>query len=113
MRKILINLLLAGCILLLFGCAQKAAVPEVINTIEGNLKTYYEMSDGTWQTEENSYQYKLEIIGRMNNAVKDSTFVYLSNREEITFDQAWKAAGLSSNQKDYFSPEEAVLVEWN
>ena len=53
----------------------------------------------------------MEISGRMNNAAKDSTFVYLSNIESITFDRAWKAAGLSSNMEDYFSMEEAVLVE--
>jgi hypothetical protein len=29
---------------------------------------------------------------------------------EITFDQAWKAAGLSSNMDDYFDPKDAVLV---
>ena len=72
---------------------------------------YYEMSDGTWQADGHSYKYRLEITGRMSNAVKDSTFVYLSNIEEISFEQAWKAAGLSSNQDDYFDPEEAVLVE--
>ena len=72
---------------------------------------YYEMSDGTWQTDGHSYKYRLEITGRMNNAVKDSTFVYLSNIEEISFEQAWKSAGLSSNSDNYFDPEEAVLVE--
>ena len=72
---------------------------------------YYEMSDGTWQTDGHSYKYRLEITGRINNAVKDSTFVYLSNIEEISFEQAWKSAGLSSNSDDYFDPEEAVLVE--
>ena len=46
----------------------------------------------------------------MNNAAKDSTFVYLSNVEEISFDKAWKAAGLSSNMNDYFDPEVATLV---
>ena len=71
---------------------------------------YYEMSDGTWQTDGYSYKYRLEITGRMSGAVKDSTFVYLSNIQEISFEQAWKAAGLSSNMDDYFDPEEAVLV---
>ena len=72
---------------------------------------YYEMSDGTWKTDTNTYKYRLEITGRLNGAVKDSTYVYLSNIEEITFEQAWKAAGLSSNSEDYFDPSEAVLVE--
>jgi hypothetical protein len=75
------------------------------------ITKYYEMSDGTWQANGYSYKYRLEITGRMGNAVKDSTFVYLSNIPEISFEQAWKAAGLSSNLDDYFDPEEAVLVE--
>ena len=59
------------------------------------------------------YKYRLEIHGRMPNAAVDSSFVYLSNFEGITFDQAYKAAGISSNSDDYFSPEKAVLVEMN
>lgn len=57
------------------------------------------------------YKYRLEINGRMPNAAKASSFIYLSNIEEITFEQSYKAAGVSSNTNDYFSPEEAVLVE--
>ena len=71
---------------------------------------YYEMADGTWKTDECAYKYRLEITGRMGGAVKDSTFVYLSNIEDISFDQAWKAAGLSSNMDDYFDRKDAVLV---
>ena len=99
------------CIMLVIvfsGCAKKAAVK---NTIEGNMKTYYEMTDGTWMCDDHMYQYRLEINGRMPNAAVDSSFVYLSNIEEITFDQAYRAAGVSSNSNDYFSPETAVLVE--
>ena len=80
---------------------------------EGKLVTmvrYYEMIDGTWQTDERSYKYRLVLTGRLNGAAMDSTFVYLSNTEDITFDRAWRAAGLSSDTRDYFDPEEAVLV---
>ena len=89
------------------GCSKKAAD----KTIDGNMKTYYEMTDGTWMCDDHMYQYRLEITGRMPNAAVDSSFVYLSNIEEIPFDQAYKSAGISSNSDDYFSPEEAVLVE--
>ena len=34
----------------------------------------------------------------------------LSNIKEITFDQAWKASGLSSNMNDYFDVEDAKFV---
>ena len=59
------------------------------------------------------YKYRLEISGRMPNASVDSSFIYLSNIEQITFEQAYKASGVSSNTDDYYSSEEAVLVEMN
>ena len=102
---VLFSILLIVCVA---GCSNETAIKE---TIEGNLHTYYEMSDGTWMCDDCSYKYRLEISGRMPNAARDSTFVYLSNIENISFEQAWKAGGLSSDMDDYFSPEEAVLVE--
>ena len=71
---------------------------------------YYEMSDETWKTDDYTYQYRLEITGRMNNSTKDSTFVFLSNIKDITFEQAWKASGFSSNMDDYFDEEDAKFV---
>lgn len=109
MKKFIALLLASICMLAFFGCGNQTVEP--VNTIEGNMKTYYEMSDGTWQFDGYTYKYRLEISGKMPNAVKDSTYVYLSNLENISFTQAWKAAGLSSNTEDYFALEEAVLVE--
>ena len=80
-------------------------------TKEGIVREYFQQPDGTWVCEGHTYKYRLEITGRMANAVADSTFVYLSNLEEITFDRAWKAAGLSSYTDDYFDADEAVLAE--
>ena len=108
MKKIILLLLCAVCIFCMASCQKKA---EVSNTIEGNMKTYCEMSDGTWLCDGQSYQYRLTIKGRLNNAVCDTEYVYLSNQSEITFEQAWKASGLSSNTADYFPTETAVLVE--
>ena len=111
MKRILLMLL---CILLsvtFWGCANKQARADVKNTIEGNMKTYCELTDGTWMCDGRQYQYRLEITGRMPNAAVDSSFIYLSNIEEISFDRAYMAAGASSSTDDYFSPEEAVLVE--
>lgn len=76
------------------------------------FKDYTQNLDGTWECEGNTYKYKLEITGRMNNATCDTTFVYLSNIEEITFEQAWKGSGLSSDMNDYFDVKDAVLVMW-
>ena len=75
------------------------------------MKTYYEMTDGTWMCDDHSYKYRLGITGSMPNAAVDSSFVYLSNIDEISFDQGYMAAGVSSDSDDYYSPEEAVLVE--
>ena len=93
MKKILILLL---CLLLtasITGCGTQSIKP--IDTIEGNMKTYSEMSDGTWQCDGHIYKYRLEISGRLSNAVKDSTYIYLSNIEDITFEQAGKHLGLA------------------
>ena len=108
MKKAILILL---CLLLaasFSGCTKKAAVK---NTVTGNMKTYTEMDDGTWMCDGGTYKYRLEITGRMPYAAEDSSFVWLSNIEEISFDQAYKAAGVSSSTDDYFPPEKAVLVE--
>lgn len=93
----------------------EATAPEAVEECFENNKfvtmvPYYEMSDGTWKTNDFTYQYRLEVTGRMNCAEKDSTYVFLSNIKEITFDQAWKASGLSSDMNDYFEEKDARLV---
>ena len=110
MKRIVLVLLSILMAVTFSGCSKKAAVKK---TIEGNMKIYCEMTDGTWMCDDHLYEYRLEIKGRMPNAAVDSSFVYLSNIVEIPFDQAYKASGISSNLDDYFSPEEAVLVEMN
>ena len=108
MKRIITILLCVTMILSLSMCGKKDSVK---NTVNGNMKTYYEMNDGTWMCDDYTYKYRLEISGRMPNAAVDSTFVYLSNIEEIPFERAYMAAGLSSYTEDYFQPEDAVLVE--
>ena len=108
MKKAAFGLLLLCILLSLAGCGRRDAT--VVQTIEG-FQTYEEMSDGTWKCNNISYKYRLEFTGRVGNAVKDTTFVYLSNRKNISFDQAVKASGVSSDSGDYFAPEEAILVE--
>lgn len=124
MKKIIGIFFVAGMLLACAGCVKKD--PTVVKTYEVTdpelseeffendqlvtMVPYYEMSDGTWRTDDHTYQYRLEVTGRMGNADKDSTFVFLSNRKEITFEQAWKASGLSSNMDDYFKEEDAKFV---
>jgi len=121
MKKMIKITLITLMILSLLGCSQKE--PSVIKTYEVTdsetafendelvtMVKYYEMSDGTWKTDDHTYQYRLEITGRMGGTAKDTTFVFLSNIEDITFEQAWKASGLSSDMNDYFEPEDAKFV---
>lgn len=108
MKKFLSAAVCLCLLVTLFGCAKTNSIK---NTIEGNMKTYYAMTDGTWSCDDVSYARRLEIKGRLYNAACDSVYVYLSNKSEISFEEAWKASGLSSNTDDYFSIEEAVLVE--
>lgn len=124
MKKIVEIIFLTVMLLGLFGCSPKKV--SVIKTydvtdsaltekkLENNelvtMVKYYEMSNGTWKTDNYIYQYRIEVTGKINNASKDSTFVFLSNIKDITFEQAWKASGLSSNTNDYFKEEDAKLV---
>ena len=121
-RKSTIITALLITMLLMAGCATGGVTVgeesgendrTVKNTYESDFGTYYEMSDGMWLHDGNHYKYRLEITGHMNNAAKDTTFIYLSNVEDIPFDRAVMASGLSSNMADYFSPEEAVFVGWS
>ena len=107
MKRFIICLLGLTLLLNMAGCAKK----EENKAEEGSLKTYSELSNGTYSCDGHIYKYRFEISGRIPNAAKNSTFVYLSNLPEISFEQAWEASGLSSSLDDYFSEEDAILVE--
>ncbi len=78
---------------------------------EGNLRAFEETEDGTWTCEGYTYQYRITVTGRMPNAAQNTTFTFLSNIPQISFEQAYKASGISSNSEDYFSPEDAILID--
>lgn len=114
---LLLLLLLSGCgearVQNTFAATPEEDVEEAIDNGETVvLETYCELSDGTWKTEdgEQTYLYRLVLTGRLPNAARDTTYTILSNVEDIPFDRAWRASGLSSNTEDYFAPEEAVFV---
>ncbi len=121
MKRIITIMILTLIILNLSGCTPKE--PSIVKTYEVTtgevdfsndelitLVEYYEMRDGTWKAGEHTYKYRLVITGRMPNAVKDTTYVFLSNIEEISFQKAMMASGLSSNMNDYFDAEVAMFV---
>ncbi len=95
-------------IFVISGCSKE---PRVERRIEGSFQAYDEMSDGTWRCNGYIYKKRLELSGQLPNAAVKSTYVYLSNLEVISFEQAWKASGFSSHLEDYFSVEDAVLVD--
>lgn len=107
MKRFIIYVLSLMLLLNVAGYAKK----EENKAEESSLKNYSELSNGTYSCDEHIYKYRFEISGRMPNAAKNSTFVYLSNLSEISFEQAWRASGLSSSLDDYFSEEDAILVD--
>ena len=123
MKKLLVLLLTAG-LMMMSGCAAKN--PTVLRTYEQTpldeiasrtkdgeeviLIPYEELSDGTWQARGIVYPFRLELTGRLPGAARDSSYTLLSQSEDISFEQAWKASGLSSDSEDYFDEEYAVFV---
>jgi hypothetical protein len=107
MKKLCLIVICAILVFSLIACSPKTQNGDGLDS----LKEYHELEDGTWECEGRTYKYRFEISGRMSSAAKNSTFVYLTNLESISFSEAWKAAGFSSFSGDYFAPEDAVLVE--
>lgn len=111
MKKCFALILSIALTISLVGCFSQSRENEIVETFTSELATYYKMSDGTWVCDGHTYKYRLEIKGTMPNAAVSTKFVYLSN-VKIPFDRAWKAAGFSSHTEDYYSVEDAVLVDW-
>ena len=89
MKKIIAFVISIVCVFSLVGRGEPKD-NEVKKTIEGNMKTYCEIEEGTWSCNDIAYKYRLEIKGRIPNAVCNFVFVYLSNIENISFEQVWK-----------------------
>lgn len=78
-------------------------------------KTYHRMDDGLWVWQSYGYLYRLELTGKGYGSEKNSTYLVLSNRKDVTFEEVWKAE-FSSNTEDFFDPRETVVVArkiWN
>lgn len=84
---------------------------DVVESIPGQYRTYYRLRDGSWKTEGRIYQYRHHISGTMPDGT-DATFVYLSNLETISFEQAYQASGFGDDPNGFFPPEDAILVDW-
>lgn len=111
MKKFLI--VFSFLVVLLVGCGKD----NIVKTYEdaegdGRLKTYYEMNDGTWKCNDTSYQFRLELKGRMSGAVSDSCFVILTDNENLTFEDVFKSL-ISSSLEDSKIMQGSVIVEMN
>ena len=114
----------------LTGCKENGKHDSVVETFEKTavtdpyeewiMHTYYKLSDGTWSVDIEGnetgtvetlfYQYRIVLHDTMPNAEVSSNYIILSNRNDITFREAFMASGLSSNMDDYFTKDEAVFV---
>ena len=100
----LLTVLLAGC-----GKNDIAKVYEKSES-DGIVATYYEMNDGTWQCDDISYQFRLELDGRMPNAEADSYYVVLTDNENLTFEDVAKSL-YSSSLEDSKIMDGSIIVE--
>lgn len=85
---------------------------DVVETFAGGYKTYYRLRDGRWKADGRIYQYRHQISGNLPDDTGDAFFVYLSNLETISFEQAFQASGFGDDPNGFFPPEDVVLVDW-
>ena len=99
------------CALLFTGCG-KTDIAKTYNQSEkdGILMTYYEMNDGTWQCGDTTYQFRLELDGRMPNAAADSYYAVLTDNKSLTFEDVSKSL-YSSLLADSKIMEGSIIVE--
>lgn len=109
MKKILI--ILGTCAVILAGC-NKNEITKTYNESEKNgvFMTYYEMNDGTWKCNDISYQFRLELRGKMPNAADESYYVILTDNDNLTFEDVSKSL-YSSSIADSKVMEDSVIVE--
>lgn len=95
--------------------AQLSYDPELsaqpMTILLGDAGNHIPHEDGTWKENGLSYSSCIELTGRIPNAEGDATFTILTNRDDITFEEAWKASGLSSDTRDFFDPKDAVIIK--
>ena len=107
MKKFIAVVLIAVSLLTLSGCTLP---PRKISTVEGNVNTYHEMSDGTWKTDKYTYQHRLVLEDSIPGTGYTAQYTVLSNRDDLTFHQVFLASGISSSTSAYFSEDDAVIV---
>lgn len=109
MKRTLIMIVLL--LVLLIGCG-KTDIAKIYEKSEndGIIATYYEMNNGTWKCDDRTYQFRLELTGRMPNAESDSYYVVLTDNENLTFEDVSKSL-FGSLLEDSKIMEGSIIVE--
>ena len=111
MKKILTVFVL--CSLLFTGCTKNdIAKTHKQSEKDGVIRTYYELKDGSWKCDDSTYQYRLELNGRMPNAAVESKYVVLTDNKNLSFEDVSKSL-FSSLLEDHEIMEGSVIVEMN
>ncbi len=107
-KKLMIMVL---CLIFLVGC-KKSDIAKTYNESEqdGILSTYYEMNDGTWKCDNKIYKHRLELTGRMSNALRDTYFAVLTDNDKLTFEIVAKSI-YSSSTDDIQMMKDSAIVE--
>ena len=86
---------------------------EVLSILDDNMYNVIQNNDGEIQTIDFNPSIVNKFLSETTNIVSNNLKnLEQGNIEEISFDRAALASGLSSNMADYFLPEEAVFVGW-
>ena len=109
MKKMLISIGLLA--VLLTGCGKT----DIVKTYEksenaGITATYYEIDNGTWKCDGVTYQFRLELSGRMPNAESDSYYAVLTDNKNLTFEDVSKSL-YGSLLEDSKIMEGSIIVE--
>lgn len=109
MNKKMIIIIL--CSIFLVGCKKSDIAKTYMESEQdGILSTYYEMNDGTWKCDNKIYKYRLELTGRMSNAIRDTYFAVLTDNDKFTFEIVAKSI-CSSSTEDIQMMKDSAIVE--
>ena len=80
------------------------------DSYESVFEPYYKMSDGTYKTKDYTYQFCYKRTGKISEtAAGYSTYIILSNEQNVTFDEA-ALSQYSSDSNSFFNPEISKIV---